>query len=72
MVTCPDCDYSERFDRLGAARAAVEAHRVEAGHEATWELHEMAAGVERAGADAGVCGIPGMTNADSPLVQDEE
>ncbi|WP_435181793.1 DUF7542 family protein [Halorussus sp. AFM4] len=70
-VTCPDCDLDETFDRLGAARARIETHRTEAGHEAEWELHRLDSGVERAGADAGVCGRPECTNAKSPLYRDE-
>lgn len=70
-VTCPDCDFSETFDRLAAARSTIETHRVETGHEATWEIHHLAAGVERAGADAGVCGRPECTNPDSPLTLDD-
>jgi len=72
IVTCPACDLRETFDSLGAAREAVEKHRVETGHDPTWELPQLAAGVQRAGDEAGVCGIPGRTDADSPLYQGEE
>lgn len=68
-VTCPDCDLRERFEGLGAARERVEAHRREAGHEPDWEIGRLSAGVERAGADAGVCGRPACANANSPLVR---
>lgn len=70
-VTCPDCDLAETFDRLGAARSRIEAHRTETGHEAAWELHRLDPGVERAGDDAGVCGRPACTNEASPLYQGE-
>jgi hypothetical protein len=66
-VTCPDCDRREAFDELGAARSFIERHRDETGHEATWELHRLDAGVERAGREAGVCGRPECTATDSPL-----
>ncbi|MFC7079188.1 DUF7542 family protein [Halorussus caseinilyticus] len=69
-VTCPDCGLEETFTKLGTARSCIEDHRTETGHEATWELHQLDAGVERAGDDAGVCGRPGCTNENSPLVQD--
>lgn len=65
-VTCPDCDLRESFERLRAARARVETHRIETGHEATWELGAFAEGVVRAGEQAGVCGIPGTTDPDAP------
>ena len=70
-VTCPDCDLDETFRKLGGARSRIEDHRTETGHEATWELHRLDSGVERAGADAGVCGRPDCTNEESPLFQDE-
>ena len=66
-VTCPECGRREPFEKLATARAFIETHREETGHEATWELHRLASGVERAGDDAGVCGRTGCTNTDSPL-----
>jgi len=66
-VTCPDCDRRETFDKLATARSFIETHRDETGHEATWELHRLDAGVERAGREAGVCGRPECTTEDSPL-----
>lgn len=65
-VTCPDCDLGESFEKLGAARARIERHRVETGHEATWELGALDEGVVRAGDQAGVCGVPGSTDPDAP------
>lgn len=58
-VTCPDCDHEETFESLGAARQWIDDHERETGHDPVWELGELASGVERAGASAGVCGIPG-------------
>ncbi|MFB6123228.1 MAG: hypothetical protein ABEJ78_07195 [Haloferacaceae archaeon] len=70
-VVCPECDLEETFATLGAARTALETHRTETGHDATWELDRLAAGVERAGEDAGVCGRTECANSDSPLVRRE-
>jgi hypothetical protein len=55
-VTCPTCGLEERFDKLAAARYAIENHREETGHEAQWELSRLAPGVERAGDLATTCG----------------
>ena len=55
-VTCPTCGFEESFDRLRAARARIEEHREETGHDPVWELSRLAPGVERAGDEAGVCG----------------
>jgi hypothetical protein len=71
-VSCPACDRTETFEKLGPARAFIETHRTETGHEATWELPSLAAGVERAGDEAGVCGRPECTTTDSPLYQGDE
>lgn len=70
-ITCERCGMTERFDSLGAAREAVESHRAETGHDATWELGRLAAGVERAGDEAGICGRPNCTTTESPLYQGE-
>lgn len=69
-VTCPDCDLDETFARLRDARERIADHRRENGHRATWELHSLDAGVERAGDEAGVCGRPECTDEDSPLFRD--
>ena len=66
-VTCPECGRRETFDNLGRARSFIERHRDETGHDATWDLHRLDAGVERAGREAGVCGRPECTTRDSPL-----
>ena len=67
-VTCPDCDFEDGFEKLQAARAAIERHRRETGHDPTWELAPFSDGVVQAGEAAGVCGIPGTTD---PLTDDE-
>ena len=71
-VTCGECGFEKTFDRLRDARMAVEQHRTATGHDPTWELYGLSAGVERAGKDAGVCGRPDCTNANSPLYQNGE
>ncbi|MBP1987101.1 DUF7542 family protein [Halolamina salifodinae] len=70
-VDCPECGLTETFDGLGSARSFIEDHRTETGHEATWELPQLASGVERAGDEAGVCGSPDCTDTESPLYQGE-
>lgn len=70
-VTCPDCDLDETFEKLAAARSRIEDHRTETGHDPTWELGRLDPGVERAGDEAGVCGLSGRTNPDSPLFRDD-
>jgi len=70
-VTCPDCDLHETFEKLAAARERIEAHRVETGHDPTWELGALDPGVERAGDEAGVCGRRECTTPDSPLFRDD-
>ena len=71
-VTCPECGQRETFDKLARARVFIETHRSETGHEATWELHRLSPGVERAGDDAGVCGLSECTTEDSPLYLGDE
>ena len=61
-VTCPDCAMAETFDKLGTARAAIERHRRETGHDPVWELGDLDDGVVRAGDAAGVCGVPGSSD----------
>ncbi|ESS04341.1 MAG: hypothetical protein A07HR67_01331 [uncultured archaeon A07HR67] len=46
-------------------------HETDAGHAVDWRIESLAAGVTRAGADAGVCGVPGSVNSDSPLGRDD-
>ena len=52
-VVCPDCDLSETFEKLQAARRCLEEHRAATGHDPRWELGALSAGVERAGDAAG-------------------
>jgi len=68
VVSCQDCEFCESFSSLGQARLALAEHE-SAGHAVDWQLSRLAAGVERAGADAGICGIDGCENPDSPLVE---
>ena len=56
VVTCPDCDLQNVFEKLQPARECVERHRRETGHEPVWTLGPLADGVVRAGAAAGGCG----------------
>jgi len=44
------------FDRIGGARAALQAHRDHTGHHVVWHIENMAEGVAVMGAQAGVCG----------------
>ncbi|AFK18609.1 hypothetical protein E6P09_07460 [Haloferax mediterranei ATCC 33500] len=56
-VTCPTCGLEEAFSKLATARVRIEEHREETGHDPIWELDRVAPGVERMGAEAGVCGV---------------
>ncbi|MFC7095805.1 DUF7542 family protein [Halobaculum marinum] len=67
-VRCRDCDLAETYDSLRRARTAVADHERTAGHLVDWDIERLAAGVERAGDDAGVCGRDGCENPDSPLL----
>ena len=67
-VECADCEFDGSFRNLRTARVALDKHESETGHSVDWDIERVDSGVERAGADAGVCGIPGMTNRDSPLL----
>jgi len=55
-VTCTGCEYTMVFDRIGGARAALQAHRDHTGHHVVWHIENMAKGVAVMGAQAGVCG----------------
>lgn len=68
VLECRDCEFRESFANLGSARVALGDHESKTGHDADWRIERVAAGVERAGADAGVCGEPDRTNPDSPLL----
>ena len=67
-VECRDCEFRESFANLGRARLALDEHESSTGHDVDWQINRVDAGVEQAGADAGVCGVDGCENPDSPLV----
>jgi hypothetical protein len=58
-VDCPDCDLEAEYDGLGPARERVERHREATGHDPVWDVGRLAAGVERSGDRATVCGREG-------------
>ena len=68
VIACRDCDFQDSFPNLGRARLALDAHESERGHDVDWQINRVEAGVAQAGADAGVCGIAGCENPDSPLL----
>ncbi|MDZ5810448.1 hypothetical protein U4E84_03660 [Halorubrum sp. AD140] len=70
-VRCADCSFEAGYDRLPAARAALDDHESATDHEVTWDIESLAPGVSQAGADAGVCGRSECVNEDSPLVNPE-
>jgi len=67
-IECLDCEFGDSFPNLRTARMALDEHESETRHTVDWEIERVAGGVEQAGADAGVCGIPGLTNTESPLL----
>ena len=67
-IACRDCDFQDSFPNLGRARLALDAHESEQGHDVDWQINRVEAGVAQAGADAGVCGISGCDNPESPLL----
>ncbi|SHG92506.1 DUF7542 family protein [Halobaculum gomorrense] len=71
LVHCEDCSYEETFDSLRAARMAVDDHERATAHGLDWYIGGLSGGVERAAADAGVCGREGCANPDSPLLDRE-
>ena len=68
VIACRDCDFQESFPNLGRARVALDAHESEQGHDVDWQINRVEAGVAQAGADAGVCGVTGCENPESPLL----
>ncbi|MWV39034.1 hypothetical protein [Natrialba sp. INN-245] len=68
VIECHDCAFRESFANLGRARIALDDHESETGHSVDWEIDSVAPGVERAGADAGICGVPDCENPDSALL----
>ncbi|RKD89064.1 DUF7542 family protein [Halopiger aswanensis] len=67
VVECRDCEFRESFTNLRRARVALDDHE-STGHDVDWQIDRVAAGVERAGADAGICGMPDCENPDTPLL----
>lgn len=67
-IECLDCDFSASFSNLGRARLALDDHESSTGHDIDWQIDRVDAGVAQAGADAGVCGVDGCENPDSPLL----
>lgn len=68
VITCLDCGFEASFPTLGQARPALDNHESASGHTVDWQINRVASGVAQAGADAGVCGISGCENPDSPLI----
>ncbi|WP_306060757.1 DUF7542 family protein [Natronococcus wangiae] len=68
VIACCDCEFRESFANLGIARTALSDHESATDHGVDWQINRVAAGVERAGADAGVCGVPGRGSPDPPLL----
>lgn len=56
-VHCDDCNQTESFESLAAARQWIDDHESATGHDPTWELGRLSDGVELAGDSAGICGI---------------
>ncbi|MWV65425.1 hypothetical protein GRS48_11440 [Halorubrum sp. JWXQ-INN 858] len=69
VVRCGECEFQGAYGSLRDARVALAEHERDTGHAVDWRIDEVAAGVKRAGADAGVCGRPECVNTDSPLVR---
>ncbi|WP_224450530.1 DUF7542 family protein [Haloprofundus salilacus] len=67
VVECRDCTFDESFPNLGRARVALNDHELETGHDVDWQINRVSAGVEQAGADAGIFGISGCANTNSAL-----
>lgn len=68
VVVCADCRFESVYSTLRAARSALADHEAEHGHTVDWRIEALSSGVERAGAAAGVCGVPGSADSDSPLL----
>jgi hypothetical protein len=68
VIECHDCEFSESFANLGRARVALNDHESGLDHDVDWQINRVEAGVEQAGSDAGVCGLSGCENPDSPLL----
>ncbi|SEO90624.1 hypothetical protein SAMN04487948_10775 [Halogranum amylolyticum] len=68
LIECRDCTFRDSFANLGRARVALADHESETGHGVDWQINRVADGVERAGDDAGICGVSGCTNTESALL----
>jgi len=68
-VTCLTCEFEATHDRLRTARTVLSQHETETGHDVDWTIESLAAGVEKAGADATVCGHTTGAPPDSPLAR---
>ncbi|MFD1643016.1 DUF7542 family protein [Halohasta litorea] len=68
VIECLDCEFRESFPNLGRARLALDDHESSTGHDIDWQIDRVDVGVAQAGADAGVCGVDGCENPDSPLL----
>ena len=68
VVDCYDCDFRGSFGSLGQARLALAEHESASDHAVDWQINRVAAGLQQAGADAGVCGSPGCENPNSSLL----
>ena len=71
VVACDDCSFESTHAKLRSARTTLDDHRSETGHAVDWRIESLSGGVERAGAAAGVCGVPGLVDEDSPLLRPE-
>lgn len=71
IVLCEECAFETAHGDLASARSALADHETDTGHAVDWRIESLAAGVTRAGADAGVCGVSGSENPDSPLGRDD-
>ncbi len=68
VVACDDCSFEPTLETLRSARETLDEHRRETGHAVDWRIESLSGGVERAGAAAGVCGVHGSADPDSPLL----
>lgn len=68
VVECRNCEFLASYANLGRARVALNKHEVGTGHDVDWQINHVTAGVEQAGADAGICGTTNCENPDSALL----
>jgi len=72
VVVCADCRFESAYSTLRAARSALADHEAERDHTVDWRIEALSGGVERAGAAAGVCGVPGSADSESTLLDGVE